>query len=399
MHRKKTIRDLNFSGRRVLARVDFNVPLQDGEVLSDGRIEASLPTLEYLAEAGASVVICSHLGRPEGQRDPGLSLRPVYERMCQMVKRRVHFQADCVGEKVLTAANSLQAGEFLLIENTRFYPGETKNDPEFAKQLASLGEILVNDAFGTAHRSHASNVGVAGILPAVAGFLIEKELNYLGEALESPERPFIAILGGSKISDKIDVVSRLLQRADKLLVGGGMANAFLEASGCAMGASSSAADVIQMAAEILKHGAKQIKLPIDLVVADAFEREAKHRIVSSDAVPNGWYSLDIGPKTVEDFSSHLGGARTVVWNGPMGVYEFEAFASGTHSIARAVAGCDGMTIVGGGSSADAVDLAGVTDQIDHVSTGGGASLKMLEGKELPGVAVLLDQDVPLPGWN
>ncbi len=399
MYRKKTIRDLNFNGRRVLVRVDFNVPIQDGEVLSEGRIEASLPTLEYLAGAGASVVICSHLGRPKGKKNPDLSLRPVYERLSKMVNRRVHFQPDCIGAEVLSAAKSLPSGEFLLVENTRFHPGETTNDPEFARQLASLGEILVNDAFGTAHRAHASNVGVAGILPAVAGFLIEKELNYLGEALEEPERPFIAILGGSKISDKIDVVSRLLQRADSLLIGGGMANAFLEASGCEMGASSSDADVVKMASELLERGANQILLPVDLVVADAFAREAKHRTVSIDRVPEGWYSLDIGPISIKAFSAHLENARTVVWNGPMGVYEFEAFAGGTLAIARAVAACDGTTIVGGGSSADAVELAGVHDQIDHVSTGGGASLKMLEGKELPGVAVLLDQDVPVPGWD
>jgi phosphoglycerate kinase len=398
IYKKKTIRDLDFTGRRVLVRVDFNVPLHEGKVLSDARIRASLPTLTYLAEAGAAVVICSHLGRPKGKKDPSLSLRPVYERLRGLSNRPTHFVPDCIGKEVQEAAKALQAGEFLLIENTRFYAGETENDAEFAAQLASLGEILVNDAFGTAHRSHASNVGVAHILPAVAGLLIEKELSYLGDALEAPEHPFVAILGGSKISDKIGVVSRLLQRADTLLVGGGMANAFLEAEGYSMGASRSEQEVIRQAVALLDRGGEQIKLPIDLEVADAFAEDARHRTVNVDNVPEGWLALDIGPKTVAEYTSHLDDARTVVWNGPMGVYEFEAFAEGTLSIARAVAACEGTTIVGGGSSADAVDLAGVHDRIDHVSTGGGASLRMLEGKELPGISVLLEKDDPIPGW-
>jgi phosphoglycerate kinase len=399
MYKKKTIRDLDFTGRRVLVRVDFNVPLQDGEVLSDARILASLPTLTYLADAGAAVVICSHLGRPKGKKNPDLSLQPVFARMRQLIDRKVHFIADCIGKDALEAARSLPHGEFLLLENTRFYPGETENDPEFAAQLAASGEILVNDAFGTAHRAHASNVGVAGILPAVAGFLIEKELSFLGEALEAPDRPFVAVLGGSKISDKIEVVSRLLQRADFLLVGGGMANAFLEAKGFSMGASASEQEVVGMARELLDRAGKQIRLPVDLVVADTFAEDANHRTVTLDSVPEGWYSLDIGPKTIAEFSSQLGSARTVVWNGPMGVYEFKPFSRGTLAIAQAIAACNGMTIVGGGSSADAVALAGVSDQIDHVSTGGGASLRMLEGKDLPGVSVLLDSDALVPGWD
>lgn len=399
MYRKKTIRNLDFTGRRVLARVDFNVPLQDGEVLSDTRIQASLETLNYLAEAGAAITICSHLGRPKGRVNADLSLRPVYERLRQLIDRQVHFIPDCVGKEVLEASRSLPAGEFLLLENTRFYPGETANDPEFAAQLAAAGEILVNDAFGTAHRSHASNVGVARILPAVAGFLIEKELNFLGEALDTPERPFVAILGGSKISDKIEVVSHLLERADRLLAGGGMANAFLEAKGYSMGASASGKEIVGLAGELLDRAEDRIGLPVDLEVADVFAEQADHRTVTPDDVPEGWYALDIGPKTVAEFSSRVESARTVVWNGPMGVYEFEPFSRGTLAVARAVAECAGVTIVGGGSSADAVDIAGVGDQIDHVSTGGGASLRMLEGKDLPGVSVLLDANADIPGWD
>ncbi len=399
MYKKKTIRDLIFEGRRVLVRVDFNVPLHEGAVLSDTRIRASLPTLNHLADGGAAVVLCSHLGRPKGKKDPALSLRPAYECLTKLVHRRVHFAADCIGREAQEAAESLPPREFLLLENTRFHPGETANDPEFAAQLAFLGEILVNDAFGTAHRAHASNVGVAQYLPAVAGFLLEKELAYLGDALESPEHPFVAILGGSKIGDKIAVVKRLLERADTLLVGGGMANAFLESQGHSMGASASEDQVLRTAAELLERGGDQIKLPIDLEVADSFSEDANHKTVGVDDVQEGWLALDIGPKTVAKYSATLVGARTVVWNGPVGVYEFEPFAKGTLAIARAVASCEGTTIVGGGSSADAVALAGVADLIDHVSTGGGASLMMLEGKELPGVSVLLDQETRLPDWE
>jgi phosphoglycerate kinase len=355
--------------------------------------------LNYLADGGAATILCSHLGRPKGKRDPALSLGAVRDRLSELVGRPVQFAADCVGEEAEAAASRVQSGEFLLLENTRFHPGETANDPAFASQLASLAELFVNDAFGTAHRAHASNVGVAQYLPAVAGFLLEKELSYLGEALDTPERPFIAILGGAKIEDKIGVITRLLEIAEKVLVGGGMANAFLEARGYSLGASTAGREIVEIAGEILRKGGDQILLPRDLEVADAFREEAAHRTVGVEEVPEGWYSLDIGPRTIEDFGAVLREARTVVWNGPMGVYEFTPFARGTFEIARLVAACQGITIVGGGSSADAVEAAGVQDRIDHVSTGGGASLMMLEGKELPGVSVLLDKDAALPGWE
>jgi len=399
MYKKKTIRDLNFGGRRVLVRVDFNVPLLEGAILSDARIRASIPTLNYLADAGAATILCSHLGRPKGKKDPSLSMRPVYERLTELIDGKVQFAGDCIGPDVVEAAMRLSPGELLLLENTRFYPGETANDAEFAAQLASLGEILVNDAFGTAHRSHASNVGVARIIPAVAGFLIEKELAFLGEALEDAEHPFIAILGGSKIGDKISVVSKLLERADTLLIGGGIANAFLQAKGLSLGASAVGPDIVKAAAELLEIGSEQIMLPVDVEVADAFAEDAIHKAVSVEDVPQDWWALDIGTQTSSRFASEIKKARTVVWNGPMGVYEFESFARGTFAIARAVAECEGTTIVGGGSSADAVAITGVVDQIDHVSTGGGAWLRMLEGKVLPGVSVLLDEDVQLPDWD
>ncbi|HEY69919.1 MAG TPA: phosphoglycerate kinase [Anaerolineae bacterium] len=377
-------------------RVDFNVPLQDGAILDDRRILAALPTMNYLIEHGASIVLCSHLGRPKGKADPSLSLRPVYERLRELMEEPVHFASDCVGPLAEKAVSELKKGEILLLENTRFHAGETSNDPDFAAQLASLGEIFVNDAFGTAHRSHASNVGVAKHLPAVAGFLIEKELAFLGEALEDPEHPYIAILGGSKIADKIGVVTHLLERCDLLLVGGGIANSFLESKGLDLGASRSEPEVLRTAADLLARDGNRIKLPVDLVVADKFAEDAEHKIVDVDQVPEGWWSLDIGPQTIESFTAVLEGARTVVWNGPMGVYEFQAFSKGTIAIAHALAQGKGMKIVGGGSSADAVSLAGVEDQIDHVSTGGGASLRMLEGRPLPGVSVLLDKQAPLP---
>ncbi len=399
MYKKKTIRDISFRGRRVLVRVDFNVPLHEGAIQSDTRIKASLPTLNHLADGGAAVILCSHLGRPKGKKDPALSLRPVSERLGELVDHSVHFTEDCIGREALEGARALPPGELLLLENTRFHPGETANNSDFAAQLASHGELLVNDAFGTAHRRHASNVGVAQYLPAVAGFLLEKELAYLGDALESPEHPFVAILGGAKISDKIAVVTRLLERADTLLVGGGMANAFLESQGHSLGGSASEAEIVRTAAELLEKGGDQIKLPVDLVVADSFGEDANHKMVAVNEVPEGWLALDIGQETVAMFAAALKGAHTVVWNGPMGVYEFKPFANGTFAIARAVASCEGTTIVGGGSSADAVALAGVADQIDHVSTGGGASLMMLEGKELPGVSVLLDRGAKLPGWE
>ena len=391
MFDKKTIRDLQFNDRRVLVRVDFNVPLDAGKVADDTRIRAALATINYLIEHDAKIILCSHLGRPKGKPDPAFSLKPVAEHLGELLSTTVEFSQNCIGPEALKKSEGLSTGEVLLLENTRFHAGEKANDPAFAKQLAVLAELYVNDAFGSAHRAHASTEGVAHLLPAVAGFLMEKELQYLGEALAQPAHPFVAILGGAKISDKIGVVKRLLGLADKLLIGGGMANTFLAADGLDMAESLVEADALETAKELLAHSEGRLVVPLDLVVADAFEPNAKWQVVSADGVPAGWRALDIGPKTVSRFEAVLADARLVVWNGPMGVFEFEPFAKGTFAIAAAVANTKGISIVGGGDSAAAIHRAGLTDQISHVSTGGGASLEFLEGKILPGVAALLDR--------
>ncbi|OGO17082.1 MAG: phosphoglycerate kinase [Chloroflexi bacterium RBG_16_48_8] len=389
--KKKTIRDVDVRGRRILVRVDFNVPLKNGKVEDDTRIQAALPTIQYLVREGAAVILCSHLGRPKGQRLPELSLRPVAERLSRLSGIPVTFVEDCIGPEIKEAARKMGFSEVLLLENTRFHPEETKNDPNFAAELASLAEIYVNDAFGAAHRAHASSEGVAHYLPAVAGFLMEKELTFLGRALSDLEHPFVAILGGAKVSDKIGVVKSLLDRADTLLMGGGMANTFLAAQGLNMGESLVEEDAIEVASEILKQAGDNLVLPIDATIADAFSDDAHQQIVPITAVPDGWRILDIGPETVEKFSGFLKEARLVVWNGPMGVFEFDSFAKGTHAIAQAIADSDAVSIIGGGDSAAAISKTGLVDQIDHISTGGGASLEFLEGKELPGVAVLEDK--------
>jgi len=391
MFEKKTIRDIDPKNKRVLVRVDFNVPLADGAVADDTRIRAALPTIRYLLEHDAAVILCSHLGRPKGKIVPELTLRPVAEHLSSLLDMPVEFVEDCVGPKAQAAVEKLEPGEVLLLENTRFNPEERANDDAFSAALASLADLYVDDAFGSAHRAHASTEGVAHHLPAVAGFLMEKELEYLGKALENPAHPFVAILGGAKISDKITVVERLLEKADRLLIGGGMANTFLAAQGKSMGNSLVEEDSIETAKDLLARSADRLLLPVDLVVGDRFAEDAQSKTVSVDDVPAGWGAYDIGPKTVESFSQVINEARLVVWNGPMGVFEFEPFAKGTWAIAKAVADCEGTTIVGGGESTAAVRQAGLTDRISHVSTGGGASLEFLEGKELPGVVVLEDK--------
>jgi phosphoglycerate kinase len=391
---KKTVRDVEVGGRAVLVRVDFNVPLQDGEVADDSRIRAALPTVDYLAQRGARLVLCSHLGRPRGTRVQTLSLRPVAARLERLLGRPVAFCADTVGPRARRAADALRPSEVLLLENTRFYAEEERNAPEFARALASLGELFVNDAFGAAHRAHASTVGVAAFLPAVAGLLMERELLALGRLLR-PERPFVAIVGGAKISDKLGVLRSLLDRVDRLVVGGGMANTLLAALGYRMGKSLVEADRLADAERLIAAAREKgvdLVLPIDLVVGDFFLAEADRQVVEVDAVPPDWMALDIGPLSAERFAQALEGARTIFWNGPLGVAEWPAFAAGTEAVAKAVAASPAYTVVGGGDSIAALARLGLAERIDHVSTGGGASLEFLEGRELPGVAVLAERD-------
>ena len=383
---------MDFKDRSVLVRVDFNVPLLDGGITDDTRMRAALPTIQYLINQGARIILCSHLGRPKGKFVKALSLRPIADHLSNLLGMNVAFSPDCVGEAAKTAASQLMNGGVLLLENTRFHPEEKANDDGFANELASLADLYVNDAFGSAHRAHASTEGVAHKLPAVAGFLMQKELQYLGEALAEPEHPFVAILGGAKISDKIGVVERLLQMADRMLIGGGMANTFLAAQGFDMAESLVEENAVTTAAEILKQAGDSLVLPIDLVAAAEFDEEAEHKTVDVGSIPEGWRAMDIGPETVRIFRAEIEAAKLVVWNGPMGVFEFEPFAAGTQALANAVAECGGNTIVGGGDSAAAIRQAGLTERISHVSTGGGASLEFLEGKTLPGVAALLDKE-------
>jgi len=391
MFSKKTIRDIEWHGQRALIRVDFNVPLKGGRVADDTRIRAALPTLQYLLEQGASIVLCSHLGRPKAGPEPQYSLAPVAAHLESLLGRPVKFIGALVGPAAEGAASTLTAGEALVLENTRFEPGETKNDPTLAASLARLGRVYVNDAFGSAHRAHASTEGVAHHLPAVAGLLMEKELTYLGKVMEAAEHPFVAILGGAKISDKIGVVESLLRRADQLLVGGGMGNTFLAARGVAMGDSLVEAEAVQSARTILESAGGKLLLPTDVIAADAFAAEAARQTISLGEIPDGWRAMDIGPATVRRFTEALASARLVVWNGPMGVFEMAPFAEGTFAVARALAAGSATTIVGGGDSAAAVTQAGLADRITHVSTGGGATLELLEGKVLPGVEALMDR--------
>ncbi len=389
MFKKKMVTDLDVKGNKVLVRVDFNVPIADGTVGDDSRIQAALPTIQYLLDQGAAVILCSHLGRPKGV-DLTFSMKPVAEHLATLIDAPVMFAEDCIGEKAEAAAAELEPGQVLVLENTRFHDGEKKNDPEMAKGLAALADLYVNDAFGSAHRAHASTAGVTDYLPAAAGFLLEKEIKYLGNAIADPERPFVTILGGAKVSDKIGVIENLLEKSDRILIGGGMANTFFKAQGYEMADSLVEEDVIDTAKALLDKAGGKLVLPVDVVIADAFAADASDQVMDMGDVPAGWRVLDIGPRTVAAFGEIIAGAGTVVWNGPMGVFEFEKFAQGTFAIAKAVSISGATSIIGGGDSISAINKSGLDDKITHISTGGGASLEMLEGKILPGLAALDD---------
>ena len=393
---KKTIEDIQVSGKKVLVRCDFNVPLDENKNITDeNRIRGALPTIKYLMDHGARVILCSHLGRPKGGFDMKYSLKPVSNRLTQLLGKEVKLADDVIGASAQKLASELKDGDVMLLENVRFHKEEEANDPEFAQKLAALAEVYVNDAFGTAHRAHASTEGVAHYLsPAVAGFLIGKELSIMGKALEDPARPFVAILGGAKVSDKIGVITNLLEKVDTLIVGGGMSYTFQKALGGEIGKSLLEADKVELAKELMQKAKdRKVKflLPVDNEAGDSFSNDAMRITVHSKEIPDGFEGMDIGPKTRVIFANEITGAGTVIWNGPMGVFEFENFAEGTREIARAMAECKGVTIIGGGDSAAAVEQMGFADKMTHVSTGGGASLEYLEGKVLPGVAALNDK--------
>ena len=391
MFNKKTIADIDVKNKKILIRVDFNVPIMDGKVGDDTRIRAALPTLQYLLDRNASLVLCSHLGRPKGVVDPNFSLRPIANYLEDLLDRPITFVEDCIGPYAESATRNMKPGDVVVLENTRFHSGEKKNDPEMARQLASLAELYVNDAFGSAHRAHASTEGVAHFLPGVAGLLMEKEIKYLGEAISNPRHPFVAILGGAKVSDKIGVIRNLLDIADNVLIGGGMANTFFKATGYPLGDSLVDDEALDIARDLVKEGGTLLRLPVDVVIADRFDNDAEHNTMSMGPVPDGWRILDIGQETVSAFSKVLNDAGTIVWNGPMGVFEFPNFAKGTFGVAEAVADSEALSIIGGGDSVAAVNQSGLSDKITHISTGGGAFLEMLEGKELPGIAALQDK--------
>lgn len=390
---KKTLKDIQVNGKKVLVRVDFNVPMsknEPGKITDDARIVASLPTIKYLVENGAKVILISHLGRPKGEAKKEFSLAPVAIRLSELLNQEVKFlDSDVVvDDNVISAVNEVKNGEIVLLQNTRFVAGETKNDEEFSKKLASLAEIYVNDAFGTCHRAHSSNVGVASILPSALGFLVEKEVTIMQEALDNPKRPFVAILGGAKVSDKIGVIKNLIEKVDKIIIGGGMAYTFLKANGYEIGTSLLEEDKIQLADELMKEAHQkgiEFLLPVDGVIADDVAPNQKVETVSIENIPKDKMSLDIGPKSIKLFTEAIADAKTVIWNGPMGVFEIPEFANGTNSVAKALSESDAITIVGGGDSASAIEKAGLKNKITHVSTGGGASLEFLEGKILPGI--------------
>lgn len=393
---KKTVKDIDLKDKKVLVRCDFNVPMDESRNITDNRrIVAALPTIKYLLEQNCKIVLCSHLGRPKGEFKPEFSLAPVAKELSKQLNMNVFMAKDVIGEDACEKAEKLNNGEILLLENLRFHREETDNDPEFAKKLASFGEIFVNDAFGTAHRAHASTEGVTKFLPAVSGFLIEKELEFLGNALENPKRPYVAILGGAKVSDKIGVIDSLLEKVDTLMIGGGMAYTFFKAQGYSVGDSLCEEDKCDLALELMakaKEKGVKMLLPIDTKIGKEYKPDTESKTVAWTDIPDGWQGFDIGEKTIEMFRKELNGAKTIVWNGPLGLFEFDQFAVGTDAIAHKLANLnDAITIVGGGDSAAAVEKAGLADKISHVSTGGGASLEFLEGKKLPGIEALLDK--------
>ena len=392
---KKTIRDIDLTGKRVFVRCDFNVPLDENQHITDNRrIVGALPTIQYLIEQKCKIILCSHLGRPKGEVKPEFSLAPVAKELSKLLGQEVFMAKDVVGESAKSIAASLQEGQVMLLENVRFHREETDNDPEFAKQLASFADIFVNDAFGTAHRAHASTEGITHYLPSVSGFLIEKELKFLGDALNNPERPFVAILGGAKVSDKIGVIDSLLDKVDVLMIGGGMAYTFFKAQGYGVGNSLCEPDKCDLALNLMekaKNKGVKLLLPVDTKVGKEFKPDTESKTVAWTDIPDGWEGFDIGEKTIEMFKEELKSAKTVVWNGPLGLFEFDQFAIGTNAIAHALAEIDATTIIGGGDSAAAVEKAGLADKMTHISTGGGASLEFLEGKKLPGIEALMDK--------
>lgn len=395
MLNKKTIEDIDVNGKRVLVRCDFNVPQdEEGNITDDRRIVAALPTIKYLMEHNAKVILCSHLGRPKGEFNMKYSLKPIAKRLSELLGKEVHMADDVIGDSAKNLAASLREGDVMLLENVRFHKEEEANDMAFSKALAELADVYVNDAFGTAHRAHASTEGVAKYLPAVCGYLIQKEINVMGKALNNPVRPFVAILGGKKVSDKINVITNLIDKVDELLIGGGMAYTFFKAKGYEIGKSICEDDKVELAKELMEkaaHKGVKLLLPIDNVVATEFSNDAESKVVASNEIPADWEGVDIGPETVKLYGDALKNAKTVIWNGPMGVFEFDKFAVGTNEIAKILGGLDAITIIGGGDSAAAIEKGGFADKMTHISTGGGASLEFLEGKELPGIACLLDK--------
>ncbi|MDN4525775.1 phosphoglycerate kinase [Fictibacillus fluitans] len=392
---KKTVRDIDVNGKVVFCRVDFNVPMENGGITDDTRIRAALPTIQYLTEQGAKVLLASHLGRPKGQVVEELRLNPVAQRLSNLLGKEVVKTDEAYGEEVKKALSSLENGSVILLENVRFYPGEEKNDPELAQKFAELADVYVNDAFGAAHRAHASTEGVAKLLPAVAGFLMEKELDVLGKALSNPERPFTAIIGGAKVKDKIDVINNLLDKVDNLIIGGGLGYTFIKALGYDVGKSLLEEDKIETAKSFMEKAKEKgvnFLIPEDILVADDFSNDANTEVVGIDSIPSDWEGLDIGTKTIEKYQNTIKNSKLVIWNGPMGVFEIDAFSKGTRSVAEALAEAkDTYSVIGGGDSAAAVEKFGYADQMSHISTGGGASLEFMEGKELPGVTALNDK--------